>query len=75
MLAGLHLVPPAALCGMFIAVGYLQALADPTNSHNTWIGAFAGVDTAVILKRILPYSWAMCVLLLLYVAFTQGGPS
>jgi hypothetical protein len=63
--------PPEALCGMFLAVGFVQAITDPTNSHNTWIGGFTGVDTAEILRRILPYSWGMCILMLLCVAFTH----
>jgi hypothetical protein len=71
ILTGLKFVPPLALCGMFIAVGYLQGLADPTNSHNTWIGGFTGVDTGIILKRILPYAWIMCLLMLAYVRLTQ----
>lgn len=71
ILVGAGTFPPEALCGMFLAVGFVQAVADPTNSHNTWIGGFTGVDTAVILRRILPYSWAMCLLMLLCVAFTH----
>ena len=71
ILVGFGTFQPEALCGMFLAVGFVQAVADPTNSHNTWIGGFTGVDTAVILRRILPYSWAMCILMLLCVAFTH----
>ena len=71
ILTGLSFVPPLALCGMFIAVGYLQGLADPTNSHNTWISGYTGVDTGIILKRILPYAWVMCLLMLAYVWLTQ----
>ena len=71
ILVGFGTFPPEALCGMFLAVGFVQAVADPTNSHNTWIGGFTGVDTAVILRRILPYSWGMCILMLLCVAFTH----
>jgi hypothetical protein len=71
ILVGFGTFPPEALCGMFLAVGFVQAVADPTNSHNTWIGGFTGVDTAEILRRILPYSWGMCILMLLCVAFTH----
>ena len=71
ILTGLKFISPIALCGMFIAVGYLQGLADPTNSHNSWIGGYTGVDTDIILKKILPYAWAMCLLMLLYVKLTQ----
>ena len=71
ILTGLKVIPPLALCGMFIAVGYLQGLADPTNSHNSWISGYTGVDTDVIMKKILPYAWAMCLLMLAYVWLTQ----
>ena len=71
ILTGLKFVSPIALCGMFIAVGYLQGLADPTNSHNTWISGYTGVDADIILKKILPYAWAMCLLMLAYVWLTQ----
>ena len=71
ILMGFGTFPPEALCGMFLAVGFVQVIADPTNSHNTWIGGFTGVDTAVILRRILPYSWVMCILMLLCVAVTH----
>ena len=71
ILTGLKVIPSLALCGMFIAVGYLQGLADPTNSHNSWISGYTGVDTDVIMKKILPYAWAMCLLMLAYVWLTQ----
>jgi len=71
ILTGLKFISPLALCGMFIAVGYLQGLADPTNSHNSWIGGFIGVDTGIILRKILPYAWTMCLLMLCYVWLTQ----
>ena len=71
ILVGFGTFPPEALCGMFLGVGFVQAIADPTNSHNTWIGGFTGVDTTVILKRILPYSWMMCILMLLCVVVTH----
>ena len=71
ILTGLKFLPPITLCGMFLAVGYLQGLADPTNSHNSWIGGYTGVDTDIILKKILPYAWAMCLLMLCYVWLTQ----
>ena len=73
LLMGMGTFPAAALCGMFIAVGYIQTLADPTNSHNTWIGGFVGVDTAAILRRVLPYGWAMCLLMLAYAFLLSRG--
>lgn len=73
LLFSLKLVAPAVLCGMFIGVQFLQGLSDPTNSSNTWIADFVRVDTADILKKTLPYSWGMCIAMLLVVLVKQGG--
>ena len=68
ILASLNFLPTTALHGMFTGVGYLQAIADPTNSHNTWLAGFAGVDATGVMKRILPYAWGACVMMMVFVA-------
>ena len=68
ILTSLNFLPATALYGMFSGVGYLQAIADPTNSHNTWLAGFAGVDTTNVMKRILPYAWGACILMMIFVA-------
>ncbi|MBO4779286.1 MAG: transporter [Selenomonadaceae bacterium] len=69
ILTSLNFLPASALYGIFSGVGYLQTAADPTNSHNTWLGGFAGVDTNAIMKKVLPYAWGACVLMMIFVAF------
>ena len=71
LIVSLNLLPPMVVAGIFLGVQYIQAASDPTNSHNTWIGGFAKVDTAAILKKSLPYTWVMCILMLLYVVMTR----
>ena len=71
ILTNLHFLPATSLYGMFQGVGCLQTIADPTNSHNTWLAGFAGVDATSIMKRILPYAWGGCVLMMLFVAVLQ----
>ncbi|MBR2141665.1 transporter [Anaerovibrio sp.] len=71
ILTSLNVLPATALYGMFSGVGYLQAIADPTNSHNTWLSGFAGVDATSVMKRILPYAWGGCVLMMIFVAVLQ----
>jgi H+/gluconate symporter-like permease len=71
LIVSLDILPPVVVAGAFLAVQYIQVASDPTNSHNTWIGGFANVDTAVILKKTLPYTWAMCILMLIYVLLTR----
>ena len=71
LIGSLHILPPAVIVGTFLGVGYIQGASDPTNSHNTWISSFTNVDTTEILKKTLPYTWAMCLLMLLYVALLK----
>ncbi len=71
LLYSLQVWPPAVIMGIFLGVGYIQGASDPTNSHNTWIAGFTGTDGVEILKKTLPYTWAMCLLMLLYVGLTQ----
>ena len=68
ILTGLNFLPATALYGMFAGVGYLQSIADPTNSHNTWLSGFAGVDATNVMKKILPYAWGACVMMMIFVA-------
>lgn len=70
ILTSLNFLPASALYGMFNAVGNLQGI-DPTNSQNTWLGGFAGVDVNAIMKKMLPYAWAACIMMLICVAVLQ----
>ena len=71
LIVSLNILPPEIVAGAFLGVQYVQAASDPTNSHNTWIGGFANVDTSLILKKTLPYTWVMCLLMLGYVTLTR----
>ena len=67
IMTNLNVLPATALYGMFAAVGYVQTIADPTNSQNTWLAGYAGVDSNAIMKKILPYAWGACVLMMIFV--------
>ena len=71
ILNSLNFLPSTALYGIFGGVGYIQTLADPTNSHNTWLAGYAGVDTNAIMKKILPYAWGGCVLMMIVVSILR----
>lgn len=71
LLLSLDILPVMVVAGAFLAVGYIQVISDPTNSHNVWISDYANVETGAVLRMTLPYTWAMCVLMLLYVVFTK----
>ena len=71
ILTNLHFLPATALYGIFSAVGFVQTVADPTNSQNTWLAGYAGVDTNAVMKKVLPYAWGACVLMMIVVAALQ----
>ena len=71
ILTNLNFLPASALYGLFSGVGYLQGIADPTNSYNTWLAGFAGVDATAVMKKVLPYAWAACVMMMIFVAILQ----
>lgn len=71
LLVSLKILPVAALAGAFVAVQYIQAVSDPTNSQNVWTAEYCGEETASILKATLPYTWLMCVAMLLFTIFTK----
>ena len=70
LLAALGETPLAVLCGAFIAVGSMQG-ADPTNSQNVWLSGFARVEAGEVLRKMFPYAWGACVIMLLYVTLTR----
>jgi H+/gluconate symporter-like permease len=71
LLVSLNLLPVIAIAGAFVAVQYVQAVSDPTNSQNVWIAGYTGEETTAILKMTLPYTWLMCVAMLIYMIFTK----
>ncbi|HNY10558.1 MAG TPA: transporter [Candidatus Wallbacteria bacterium] len=71
LLVSLKILPLAALAGAFVAVQYVQAVSDPTNSQNVWTAEYSGEDTTAILKATLPYTWLMCVAMLVLTIFTK----
>jgi len=50
------------LVGMFMSVGAVQGVCDPTNTHNVWIANFLGEDVLAITRFLLPFIWVMVFL-------------
>jgi len=48
----------AAVMAALLAVGQIQGVCDPTNTHNVWIANYVGVDVQQILRRTIGYVWA-----------------
>ena len=64
-------LPATALYGIFRGLEFIQVMADPTNSHNTWLAEYAGVDVNTVLKKILPYAWGACIIMMVIVFFMR----
>ncbi|MDI6783936.1 MAG: citrate transporter [bacterium] len=65
-LAGIMLatgtLPPPAIMGLFLSVGAIQGVCDPTNTHNVWISSYLGVEVISITKKLIPYIWVLAAL-------------
>jgi H+/gluconate symporter-like permease len=53
------IMPTGAIMAAFTAVGMVQGVCDPTNTQNVWIANYTNTDVQDILKRTLPYMWAL----------------
>lgn len=53
---------PGAIMGLLIAVGQVQGVSDPTNTHNVWLANEMRVDVQKILWNTLPYTWAAAII-------------
>lgn len=59
LLISLGLLPAPAVMSALLAVERMQAIADPTNTHNVWLAGYADVDVNQITVRLLPYVWLL----------------
>lgn len=71
LLVSLKILPIAVVAGAFVAVQYVQAVSDPTNSQNVWAADYANEETTSILKMTLPYTWIMSIAMLLLTIITK----
>ncbi|MDZ7412403.1 MAG: citrate transporter [candidate division KSB1 bacterium] len=46
-----------AIMGVLMAVGQVQGISDPTNTHNVWLANHMGQDVQKVLWNTIPYSW------------------
>jgi hypothetical protein len=45
------------LWDFYLAVGQIQGISDPTNTHNVWLANEMRVDVQKILWNTIPYTW------------------
>ncbi|MCX8056016.1 MAG: citrate transporter [Ignavibacteria bacterium] len=53
---------PGAVMGLLLAVGQIQGVSDPTNTHNVWLANEMKVDVQKILWNTLPYTWIVALI-------------
>jgi hypothetical protein len=58
-----------AVMSALMSVGQIQGVSDPTNTHNVWIANYLNLNVQDILKRTLPYMWALAAAGLVVAAF------
>jgi len=53
---------PASVMGLLMAVGQIQGISDPTNTHNVWLANEMRVDVQEVLWNTIPYTWLLAFL-------------
>ena len=49
----------ALIMGIFMSVGAIQGVCDPTNTHNVWIASYIKEDVVKITRKVIPFIWVM----------------
>lgn len=52
---------PGAVMGLLLAVGQIQGISDPTNTHNVWLANEMRVDVQKVLWNTISYTWILAV--------------
>ena len=52
---------PGAVMGLLIAVGQIQGISDPTNTHNVWLANEMRVDVQKVLWNTITYTWILAI--------------
>lgn len=63
------------IMAVLLAVGAVQGVCDPTNSHNFWIANYLKVEPLDLTKRTLPFIWPMAIIALIIAGWLYFGQS
>jgi len=50
-----------AVMGVLMAVGQVQGISDPTNTHNVWLANEMQQDVQKVLWNTIPYTWILAI--------------
>jgi hypothetical protein len=53
---------PGAVMGLLLAVGQIQGISDPTNTHNVWLANEMRVDVQKVLWNTITYTWILATI-------------
>jgi H+/gluconate symporter-like permease len=73
IIAGSAILPAGLTLVAFFAVGMLQGVCDPTNTHNVWIANFCKVPVGELTRITLPWTLAIVLAGLCAGAVMSGG--
>ncbi len=59
---------PGAVMGLLMAVGQVQGISDPTNTHNVWLANEMQQDVQKVLWNTIPYTWLLALIGLVFSA-------
>lgn len=59
---------PGAVMGLLMAVGQVQGISDPTNTHNVWLANEMQQDVQKVLWNTIPYTWILALVGLIFSA-------
>jgi H+/gluconate symporter-like permease len=60
---------PGAVMGLLLAVGQIQGISDPTNTHNVWLANEMRVDVQKVLWNTITYTWILAIIGLIISSF------
>ncbi|MBD3288841.1 citrate transporter [candidate division KSB1 bacterium] len=59
---------PGAVMGLLMAVGQVQGISDPTNTHNVWLANEMQQNVQKVLWNTIPYTWILALVGLIFSA-------
>lgn len=69
LIISLGLLRPEAAMSALLATERVQAIGDPTNTHNVWTANFVGVDVNQLLRKVFLYIWVLAAIGVIIAAF------
>ena len=59
VLLALGTYPAMLVLGTFASIGQIVNISDPTSTQTVWSAEYSGVQAEAVMKRTLPYAWAI----------------